>query len=88
MARQPQFSLAYLLLLVFLWSIMFAMIRGIAYYGTDNWRGPWLLMFAPISIGAACGGLMLKMRFGFIAGCVISALLWLWVAFAITVLGY
>jgi hypothetical protein len=81
MSSRPQYSIAYLMLLVFCWSLMLAMIRGIAYYGTDNWRGPWLLMFSPISIGAACGGLVLKMRFGFIAGCVISALLWLWVVF-------
>jgi len=37
-----------------------------------------LVMLAPIAMGAAHGGLVMKMRFGFIAGCVISGLMWLY----------
>jgi hypothetical protein len=82
MTRWPQFSLGYLMLLMLWWAVELSMFRAIFYYGGSDWRGPVLVMFSPIVMGAAHGGLVLKMRFGFIAGCVLSTLMWLWVAFA------
>ena len=75
MERQPQFTLKYLLLVVFWWALALAMMRGVMVYGGDEMRGLICFLSSPIAMGGAYGGLVLKMRFGLSAGSMISALL-------------
>jgi len=90
MDRKPQFSIAYLMLLVFWWSLALAMtgelireVHAIDVTNVDPRDEHWLIvalfLLTPIPAGTAGGGLMLKMRLGFILGCVISASLSLYV---------
>jgi hypothetical protein len=85
MDRKPQFSIAYLMLVVFWWSLALAMggalVQIINASDDESLLGYVLVLSTPPAAGAACGGLMLKMRFGFIVGCVISATLLLWFVF-------
>jgi hypothetical protein len=90
MDRNQQCSIAYLMLVVFWWSIALAMtggviraINAIDVLNVDQRDEHWpilaLFLLTPIPACTAVGGLMLKMRLGFIVGCVISASLWLYV---------
>src|SRR5688572_19639542 len=79
MKRLPQFSLRYLLAMMFWWSLVFVMIRecipptGILQAGKTSY---YVLLF-PIAAGPAIGGIVLKMRAGFVIGILITAVLWI-----------
>jgi hypothetical protein len=72
MKRWPTFTLRYLLVLVFWWAVAFALIREVVDpYGPPESKR-FFYLFLPLALGPAYGGLVLKMRFGFIAG------FWIW----------
>src|SRR5262249_572116 len=76
----PTFSLGYLLLLVFWWSVVFALVREIAFYHPVvryQFSAGLCYLFLPLALGPAFGGLVLRMRFGFYAGLCICAAMWL-----------
>lgn len=79
----PRYSLNYLMLLVFWWAISFGLIRLIVYPTTRlelNHVPEACLFLLPPPIGAAFGGLLLRMRFGFTVGVCIAAPFWLLIA--------
>ena len=80
MKRWPQFTLRYLLLLFFWWSVVLAMGREVVTYSYNQHPLTKFLctMFLPLALGPAYGGLVLRMRFGFYAGAVICGLMWLY----------
>jgi hypothetical protein len=74
MAPWPQYSLSYLLLLVFWWAAMLAVIRVIASESTSDYA-PLCFLLSPLAIGPALGGLFLRMRFGFLTGLALVSLM-------------
>jgi hypothetical protein len=78
MTEQRQFALGYLFWLVFWWAMVFAIAREITYppRGSDIRLVICVLLSLPV-FGAALGGLVLRIRFGFIAGLCISAPFWI-----------
>jgi succinate-acetate transporter protein len=79
MKRLPQFSLRYLLAMMFWWSLAFVMFRECA--GETGrlqaMKTSYYVLFFPIAAGPAIGGVVLKMRAGFVIGLLTSAVLWL-----------
>ena len=81
MARLPQFSLRYLLAMMFWWSLAFVIFYEV--FREDELFAPWqatrasyhVLLF-PIAFCPAVGGLFLKMRAGFYVGFLASAAIW------------
>jgi hypothetical protein len=52
MERQPQFTLKYLLLVVFWWALALAMMREVMVYGGDENRGRNCFLSSPIAWAA------------------------------------
>ena len=73
MKRLHQFSVAYLMLLVFWWAGAVRLVQQILYSsGSSDGLAFLSYLVLPVFIGPAIGGLFLKMRFGFYAGLVLT----------------
>ena len=78
MQRWNQFSIGYLLLLIFWWAASLSLMRlilDLSLRSRDE-RAFISYLLLPIFIGPAYGGLVLKMRFGFYAGLTIAGLMY------------
>jgi hypothetical protein len=77
MRRWPQFTLRYLLALMFWWALTFAMFfeveRGI-HPSHPLLQCNYILLF-PIPLCSAIGSLVAKMRLGFVAGSLASGVM-------------
>ena len=80
----PRFSLGYLLLLVTWWCIVFALYAVVLRPASPGNHLPEICVFlSPVPIGAACGGLFLRMRFGFVTGLCIATPIWLYIVWCV-----
>jgi hypothetical protein len=78
MARLPQFSLRYMLAMMFWWSLAFVMFLEVfrEAHTPNGMRISYYVLLFPIVLCAALGGLFLKMRTGFVIGVLTSAIMW------------
>jgi hypothetical protein len=73
MQRWPQFTIRYLLALVFWWALALGLIREIVDFSprSSDERALVCFLVLPITLGPAYGGLLLKIRFGLFAGLIL-----------------
>ena len=73
MVDRPRYSLRYLLLVVFCWALALGLTREYLLSGESYEYRSRCLILSAVAWGGAYGGLVLRMRFGLIAGVVIGA---------------